>query len=54
MANLLQAIRNIEFLEEVEEIENQPRPKIPRVNLIDAQNRRKYFSKKTKLFRKGT
>ena len=44
MANLLQAIRNIEFLEEVEEIENQPRPKIPRVNLVDPQNPFEYYN----------
>ena len=41
MANL---IRSIEFLEEVEEIENQPRPKIPRVNFIDAQNPFEYYN----------
>ena len=41
MANLIQAIRNIELLEE---IENQPRPKIPRVNLIDAQNPFEYYN----------
>ena len=46
MANLIQGLRNIEFLEEVEEIEDQPRPKIPRVNLIDAQNPFDYYGEK--------
>ena len=44
MANLLNAVRNLEFLEEIEEIENQPRPKIPRVNLLDPQNPFEYYN----------
>ena len=44
MANFIQALRNIEFLEEVEEVENQPRPKIPRVNLKDPLNPFDYYN----------
>ena len=47
MANLLNGIRNLEFLEEIEEIESQPRPKIPRVNLKDPLNPFDYYNGKS-------
>ena len=42
----LELIRDLQFLEELEEIEEelQPHRKIPRVNLIDAQNPLEYYN----------
>ena len=44
----MEYIRDLEFLEEVEEIENllTPQPRIPYVNFIDQQNPFEYFSNK--------